>query len=273
MNRIDATFADARQNGQRVFIPFLTAGDPDVATTARVAGAILDVGKSAGVPVILEIGFPYSDPIADGPTIQASYTRALGRGLRVDDVLDVIRSLRGRTGVPIVAMIAYSLVHRRGGVKFLEEAQHAGLDGVIIPDLPVEEASDISRFGRERDFKTIELVAPTTPRERIGRIVASASGFVYYVSVTGITGERERLPDDLVRRVAELRQETPLPVCVGFGISRPEQVALLRPVADGIIVGSAIVRHFETMGSGDETGIARIVALVTRLLEPLRIAK
>ena len=239
MNPIDAVFGRLRAEGRKALIPFVGAGDPDLNVTAALVRELARRGAS-----LVEIGFPYSDPIADGPVIQASYTRALKKGLRVDDVFRCVRDL-GAVGVPLVGMMSYSLVHRRGPETFLRQAQEAGLSGAIVPDLPIDEAEDLARFAAARDFKLIHLVTPTTPRERAAQIARLSTGFLYVVSTTGITGERDRLPEALVGHLAWLRQQTPLPLCVGFGISKPQQVRLLRGVADGVIVGSAIVRRIE----------------------------
>ena len=249
MNPIDALFAGLRAQGRKAFVPFVTAGDPDLGASARLAEELARRGAS-----LIEIGFPYSDPIADGPVIQASYTRALARGVRVDNIFASIREL-ARSGpiteqkIPLVAMISYTLVHRRGPEAFLEQAQTAGLSGVIVPDLPVEEADELARLAAAKQFKLIQLVTPTTPRDRATRIARSSTGFLYFVSVAGITGERDRLPEQLVEQLRWLRTQTDLPLCVGFGISRPEHVYLLRDVADGVIVGSALVRRLEQAGT------------------------
>ena len=243
MNPIDALFQRLRSKGRKAFIPFLTAGDPDLASTAHLVRTLADRGAD-----LLEIGFPYSDPIADGPVIQASYTRALERGVSVEDIFAAVRNF-AVPDTPLVAMISYSLIHRRGAEAFLERAAGAGFSGAIVPDLPVEESETLSRLAAQRDFKLIQLVTPTTPRERARAIAQRSSGFLYCVSVTGITGERDRLPPELLEQLAWLRRQTDLPLCVGFGIGRPEHVRMLREVADGVIVGSAFVRHLEKAGS------------------------
>jgi tryptophan synthase alpha chain len=243
MNPIDALFQRLRSRGRKAFIPFLTAGDPDLAATARLARTLAEHGAD-----LLEIGFPYSDPIADGPVIQASYTRALERGVHVEDIFAAVGKF-AVPNTPLLAMVSYSLIHRRGAGAFLQRAAEAGFSGAIVPDLPWEESEPLSRLAAHRDFKLIHLVTPTTPRERARAIAQRSTGFVYCVSVTGITGERDRLPSELLEQLAWLRRQTDLPLCVGFGISRPEHVNMLREVADGIIVGSAFVRHLEKAGS------------------------
>ena len=249
MNLIDTLFAKLRSQGRRAFIPFVTAGDPDLETTALLVKDLAQRGAS-----LIEIGFPYSDPIADGAVIQASYTRALSGGLLIDDILACARRLAASPaittrGVPLVAMVSYSLVHHRGPEKFLTQAHDAGFSGAIVPDLPIEEADELAQQAAGRDFKLIQLVTPTTPRERAVRIAKLSTGFLYCVSVTGITGERDKLPDELLHQLTWLRGQTDLPLCVGFGISKPEHVRMLREVADGIIVGSALVRRMEGVGA------------------------
>jgi tryptophan synthase alpha chain len=263
MNAIDALFQDLRKRGRKAFIPFVTAGDPDLATTECLVQELRRCGAS-----LIEIGFPYSDPIADGSVIQASYTRALNRGVRVDDIFALVRKLQG--GMPLVGMVSYSLVHHRGPETFLAQAQESGLSGAIVPDLPIEEAEELARLSRQRDFKLIQLVTPTTPRERARRIVELSSGFLYCVSVVGITGERSQLPPELLDQLRWLRTQTPLPLCVGFGISTPEHVHLLRSAADGVIVGSALVRKLEQAPSKPlETLVREIAAQAQALAEAL----
>src|SRR5262249_9836820 len=172
---------------------------------------------------LVEIGFPYSDPIADGSVIQASYSRALERGLRTDDVFACARELAADTllrerGVPLVGMVSYTLVHRRGPDAFPGEGQAAGSSGAIVPDLPVEESEGLARLAAARDFKLIQLVTPTTPRDRAVKIARLSTGFLYCVSVTGITGERDRLPEELLGQIRWLPPQTRLPICVRFGI-------------------------------------------------------
>jgi tryptophan synthase alpha chain len=255
MNAIDALFHRLRSQNAKAFMPFVTAGDPDVATTATLVRELVRRGAN-----LVEIGFPYSDPIADGAVIQASYTRALNAGLRIDDVYRCARRLADAPAtrdVPLVAMLSFSLVQRRGLENFLAHAQAAGFSGAIVPDLPVEESEALARLAAPRDFKVIQLVTPTTPRDRAVRIAGASTGFLYSVSVTGITGERDRLPAELLDQLGWLRGQTDLPICVGFGISKPEHVRMLREVADGIIVGSALVRPLEQAASRPVAEIIR----------------
>ena len=268
MKPIDTLFQKLKTQKRKAFIPFITAGDPDVSTTVALAKELAGRGAS-----LIEIGFPYSDPIADGSVIQASYTRALNQGLRIDDIFAAFKKATQSNdirGVPLVAMVSYSLVHHRGPGRFIAQAREAGFSGAIVPDLPVEETEELAKLCAREDFKLIQLVTPTTPRERAQRIAQLSTGFLYCVSVVGITGERAQMPPQLLDQIRWLRTQTSLPLCVGFGISKPEHVQLLREVADGIIVGSALVRHLEQMGSRpSEDVIKEIGQQVTTLMAAL----
>ena len=190
-----------------------------------------------------ELGIPYSDPIADGPVIQASYTRALAHHVKLAGILEMLAGATPKLSVPVVTMVSYAIVYRHGLARYVEDAQRAGAVGAIVPDLLVEESAELAAICRAADFSLIQLVTPTTPRERALRIAESSTGFLYYVSVTGITGERTELPKSLIDNVGWLREQTELPICIGFGISQPEHVRHLAQVADGLIVGSAVVRR------------------------------
>jgi tryptophan synthase alpha chain len=263
MSRVDDHFRALRARGEKTLMPFVTAGDPSCAWTA----ALLAECARRGV-LLAEVGFPYSDPIADGPVIQASYTRALGAGFKVEQGLALARP--HREGMALVAMVSYSILHRMGLALFVDKAQSEGYAGIIVPDLLVEEAAPLRQVCRDRDFSLIHLVTPTTPRDRAVRIAESSSGFLYYVSVTGITGERAQLPPGLAENVAWLRERTPLPICIGFGISQPQQVQALAPVADGLIVGSAIVRRVEQARDlSPEAGARQVADYVSELASAL----
>jgi tryptophan synthase alpha chain len=261
MSAVDRWFSDLRREGKKALLPFLTAGDPDLPFTERL---LVELDRRG--PWMCEVGFPYSDPIADGPVIQASYTRALERRVRLAEILAAIgRTTLGRTA-PVVGMVSYAIVHRTGIERFVSEAQSAGLAGLIVPDLLVEESGPLATVCRERDMSLIQLVTPTTPRERAVRIAEASTGFLYYVSVTGITGERAALPADLAENVEWIRRRTALPICIGFGISRPEHVRALAPVADGLIVGSAIVRRIaESKGRPVEEAVKEIAEFLAGL--------
>jgi tryptophan synthase alpha chain len=261
MNLVDSTFARLRAEGRKAFLPFITAGDPDVGTTT----ALLSQLPAAGGDLI-EVGFPFSDPIADGPVVQASYTRALDRGLKIASVFDAIRSATKTPGfqTPVLGMVSYSLVFRRGPEAFVAQAKDAGLSGLIVPDLVTDEADELATICRHGDCNLVLLVTPTTTPERAARIVRLCTGFVYCVSVVGITGERDRLPEALTAQLARLRTMTDLPLCVGFGVSRPDHVRHLRDIADGVIVGSALVKKLE------QGGPAAVVQAVRELSAALR---
>ncbi len=238
MSAVDDLFTKLRAKGSKALMPFITTGDPDIQTTEAILRAIGAAGAN-----MCEVGVPYSDPIADGPVIQASYQRALDKGFRLQQVFDLGDNVAADAGMPLVTMVSYAIIFRVGLEKYVQQAKAAGYAGAIVPDLLVEEAGDFAKICHEHDFSLIQLVTPTTPRERQVQIANSSSGFLYYVSVTGITGERNELPPDLLESVSWLRTQTDLPICIGFGISGPETAKKLAPVADGLIVGSAIVRR------------------------------
>ena len=237
---IGQTFGDLRQRGQIGLVAFIPAGYPDVATTAAALPAL-----EAGGADVIEIGFPFSDPIADGPTIQAAFTEALGHGLKVEQIFMAVASVRSKVSIPLVAMVSYSIVFRYGVEKFVSSAKAAGFNGLILPDLPPPEAQRICDIVKAGGLDTILLVAPTTSAKRREEIAKLCSGFVYYLSVSGITGERDQLPADLAQNVQQLRGLTDRPVCVGFGIHRPGQVKQLQGIADGVIVGSAFAKRMQ----------------------------
>ena len=217
-------------------MPFLTAGDPDLQTTE----ALIQAAERAGASVC-EIGIPFSDPVADGPVIQASMTRALDAGLRVQQVFEMVRRVRPKVSLGLVAMVSYSIVHRMGLETFVHAARDAGFDGFIFPDLPLEESADARQAVEDAGLILSMLIAPTTPIERAQKIAAASSGFAYVVSRSGITGARSELPPDLPDRLAKLREVTDLPMAVGFGISSADQVRAVVRIADAAIVGSALV--------------------------------
>ncbi len=263
MSAIDERFAQLRAEGKKAFLPFVTAGDPSVEWTAKLLRQLAKCGCA-----MAEVGIPYSDPIADGPVIQASYTRALNSGVRWKDILASVGEVSQQVNMPLVSMVSYAIVQRLGLDRFLDDAQAAGFAGAIVPDLLVEEADDLRRRCRERDFSLIHLVTPTTPAERMLQIAESSTGFIYFVSITGITGERNELPAELLDKVAWLRERTELPICIGFGISRVEHVRMLAPVADGLIVGSAIVRRFAE-SNDPQQAMLDVESLATELMAAL----
>jgi len=268
MSAIDTLFAELRKTGRKAMMPFVTAGDPDLEFTAEVIRRLAAQGCS-----MCEVGIPYSDPVADGPVIQASYTRALEKKTTVAAILDMLSRLTPELPVPVVTMASYAIVYRHGVERYVAAAKAAGVAGAIVPDLPVEESGPMAEVCRREDFSLIHLITPTTPRDRARRIAERTTGFIYYVSVTGITGERSELPRDLVEHVARLREDTRLPICIGFGISRPEHVRMLLPVADGLIVGSAIVRRIgEAAVKPREQVLREIGEYVAGLLAAMKIS-
>lgn len=253
-------------------MPFITAGDPDLPTTALLIHELSRRGAS-----LIELGIPYSDPIADGPVIQASYSRALANGMTLDAIFGTVRELTlspphsaTPSAAPLVCMIAYALVYRRGPERFVRQAKQAGFEGAIVPDLPVEESAELAAIAASLDFKLILLVTPTTPRERALQIARSSTGFLYYVSITGITGERSAVAPAVLDQVAWLKTQADIPVCIGFGISQPQHVRMLAPIADGVIVGSAIVRRVAEGSNGArELLVHRIGDYVATLIDAL----
>jgi tryptophan synthase alpha chain len=244
MSAIDTVFLDLKRSGRKAFIPFVTAGDPDLEFTVNLIRELSRRGSS-----ICELGIPYSDPIADGPVIQSSYTRALDNHIKLNAILKAIEPLKAvDLSMPLVTMVSYAIIYRHGLERYVEEAREAGVSGAIVPDLPVEESDALAKICRQVDFSLIQLVTPTTAQQRALRIAETSSGFLYYVSVTGITGERRDLPTELVDNVSWLKEQTDLPICIGFGVSAPGQIRLIKPVADGIIVGSALVRRIADIG-------------------------
>jgi tryptophan synthase alpha chain len=237
MSRISQVFTDASQANRMAFMPFITAGDPSTETTAAVLKGLRDANVD-----LIELGFPYSDPIADGPVIQASYTRALNAGITVEAIFGMMQSLKNENLPPVLAMVSFAIIFRVGGEKFAQRAADAGFSGLIIPDLPADEATEMSATAKSHGLDVVQLIAPTTTAARTQQILDASTGFVYCVSVAGTTGVRKELPAELIDQLKQLRKATDMPLAVGFGISGPDQVSELDGVADGVIVGSAIVR-------------------------------
>ena len=246
MSAIDDLFAKLRSDGRKAFMPFVTAGDPDLDFTKSVIQE-LDARNCS----MCEVGIPYSDPIADGPVIQASYTRALDKKVKLAQIFEMLEEVSATISMPLVTMVSYAIIYRHGLEAYVKRAKQAGISGAIVPDLLAEEAAELSAICKREDFSLIQLVTPMTPKERALKIAATSTGFLYYVSVVGITGERTQLPPELVENVSWLRSQTDLPICIGFGINKPEHVKLLGPVSDGLIVGSAIVKR---IASAQEAG-------------------
>jgi len=251
-SRIDETFARLRAAGGRALIPYFCAGDPSL----DVTGQLVLEAAARGADLI-EVGLPFSDPLADGPTIQRAGARALAGGVSLAKLLPVLASLKGRVTAPLLLMTHLNPLHRYGLTAATRDLAEAGVAGLIVPDLPIEESGALARAARSAGLDLVHLAAPTSGPARLRRIARETHGFVYLVPITGITGERADLPADLVALVRDLRTVTTKPVCVGFGISTPDQVAAVVQHADGAIVGSAIVRLVETR-QGDP-GLVRAV--------------
>jgi len=242
---------------QRVGVfPFIPAGYPDLKATRELLPALERAGASG-----IEVGIPFSDPIADGPVVQEAFTVALSKGLKLKEVLKTVREARSSVSIPLMSMVSYSIVYRYGAERYFADAKGAGFDGLILPDLPPPEAEAICEKAKKAGLDTILLVAPTTSQERRKEIARLCSGFIYYLSVTGITGERQKMPEDLAEQLRQLKQMTQTPICVGFGISRREHVGQLSGLADGAIVGSAVVRRIK-----EQAGTEGVEAFVRELV-------
>jgi len=239
-NRLVRTLAELRRRDRRALIPYVMAGDPDPTATQRLVEILTEAGADA-----VELGVPFSDPIADGPVNQRAGLRALAHGMSLRRALDLVGRLRERTGVPLAIMTYYNLVLRYGLGAFCRDAVGAGLDGLIVADLPPEEGTDLVAAAQQADLATVFLLAPTSTEGRIRAVAAASTGFVYCVSRTGVTGVRDELPAGLRDLILRIREQTQTPICVGFGLSRPEQVREVAAVADGVIVGSALVQMIE----------------------------
>ncbi len=265
-NRIVQALAEKRRRGGKSLLPFITAGYPDMETTV----ALLKDFEARGAQVC-ELGIPFSDPIADGPTIQASYVEALAGGLTVDEIFRAVKAYRDAGGqLGLISMVSYSIVYRRGVQAYIEAAREAGFDGLIVPDLSVEEAAGLETRASEANLANIMLISPNTPWDRQQAIARHCTGFIYYMSVVGITGERDRLPQATIDGVARLREHTDTPICVGFGISTGQMVRTVCDVADGAIVGSAIVKRITACRDKprDEL-VAAVGEFVGELLAPI----
>ncbi len=244
MNRIDARFRELKRRKEKALIAYLTVGFP----TLRMLPDLVEACEQAGVDLI-EFGVPFSDPLADGPTIQAASEKALANGVSPSVVLEQVRRLRrGKVRLPLALMTYYNPVFHYGLSRFCRDSRSAGVDGLIVPDLPPEEAGDLLRAARPAGLDTIFLAAPTSPPERLRRVAKLSTGFIYYVSLTGVTGARRSLPAEVGARVRALKKMTRLPVCVGFGISGPAQARAAARVADGVIVGSALTEILRRSG-------------------------
>jgi tryptophan synthase alpha chain len=263
VNRIDRVFKRLKAKGEKALIPFITAGDPDLATTRELALEMAARGAD-----LLELGVPFSDPLADGPTIQAASLRAMAAGVHLEDVLTLAGELRAHTQIPLILMGYYNPMLQYGLDRTAETAAERGVDGFIIPDLPPEEAGPWRVAALKAKIATIFLATPTSGPERIKQLGRVTKGFLYYVSVTGITGARTELPQDLAASLAQTRALVKCPLAVGFGISTPQQVAALAPQVDGVVVGSAIVQRVARLRGAEL--IKEVGDFIAELKAPLR---
>jgi tryptophan synthase alpha chain len=262
VNRIDERLYSLQKTGQKALITFITAGDPDPETTGELVVAMERAGAD-----IVELGIPYSDPLADGPVIQRASARALKAGIKIDRIMDIVKSVRKTSDIPLVYLVYYNSVFRYGPERFTGEAREAGVDGLIIPDLPVEERREMADIVSSRGMHLIPLVAPTS-HERIKNIVEGAGGFVYCISTKGVTGVREEIETDIKAYMEEVSRYTALPRALGFGISGPDMAKRFRDYCEGVIVGSAIVRLIE-QGKDRRRMLSNVCEFVSRIKEVL----
>ncbi|PNU21581.1 tryptophan synthase subunit alpha [Geothermobacter hydrogeniphilus] len=247
MGRIAETFAKLKKQGRKALVPFVTAGDPDMATTETLLHSLVENGAD-----VIELGIPFSDPMADGPTIQAASERALAGGVTLGAILQLVSRVRQHTNTPIVLMGYYNPVLRYGIDAFAADAAAAGVDGLLLVDLPPEEAGEIHGALRRRQINLITLLAPTSPPERRRQLAAAGEGYLYYVSMTGVTGTQHVDPQAIAADVAALRRESRVPVAVGFGITSPSDAEAVAAFADAVVVGSALVKIIAEYGKSPE---------------------
>lgn len=263
-NRIEEKFISLKKARQKAFIAFIMAGDPSAEITRRLVLELDRIGAD-----IIELGVAFSDPLADGPVIQAAGQRALKNKINLAKILKLVKNIRKKSEVPLVLMTYYNPVFRFGEERFLIEAKKSGVDGIIIPDLIPEEARNIIKVSKKIKLANIFFISPTSTRKRIRLVSQVSSGFIYYVSLTGVTGARKSLATDLFRNVKEIKKLTKKPVCVGFGISKASHVKQISKVADGVIVGSAIVNKIQA-NLKNKNLVNCISRYVTQLKAPLR---
>jgi tryptophan synthase alpha chain len=263
--RIDRRFAELKEQGRAALVTFLTAGDPDPETSLAILRAI----PAAGADVV-ELGMPFTDPMADGPAIQMSSQRALKAGQTLKKTLDIVRAFRqSDDAMPLVLMGYYNPIYIYGVDRFLRDAKSAGVDGLIVVDLPPEEDAELCIPALKAGLNFIRLATPTTDDKRLPAVLANTSGFVYYVSITGITGAATPDPGKVAAAVARIKRHTSLPVAVGFGVRTAEQAAMIASGADGVVVGSALVNALKGSLDGDDKATAKTVTVVINLVAEL----
>jgi tryptophan synthase alpha chain len=263
MGRIGDRFAALRKRGERALVPFVTAGDPDLPTTEAIVLAIASAGAD-----LIELGVPFSDPMAEGPTIQRASQRALASGASLRRVIELVARVRSQVETPIVLMGYANNLYTMGEKDFAQAAADAGVDGIIVVDVPPEEGESLFGAAEARGIDPILLAAPTTRKERLAMLARRTRGFLYYVSLTGVTGARRDIAHGVEEAVASVKAISDVPVCVGFGISTPEQVSQIAAFADGVVVGSALVERIEAAGSSG-AAVDAAAAFVAELKKPL----
>lgn len=263
MSRIDKVFSELKQKGETALIPFLTAGDPSVEVTVELVRTLAENGAD-----LIELGVPFSDPMADGPTIQAASERALAAGTTLKKVLQVVTQVRTESQIPLVLMGYYNPIFRYGAERFAKDAVAAGVDGLLLVDLPPEEVGEISDVMRAAGLALITLLAPTTPPERMQRLAAAAEGYLYYVSMTGVTGTQKITPADIRVAVESIQGMTEVPVGVGFGITTVADARAVGEFADGVVVGSALVKIIAEYAQSDEL-LPRVGRFIAELKQGL----
>ena len=264
MNRIEDRFARLKREGKKAFVVYIGAGDPHLEATRQLALAFDQVGVD-----VLELGVPFSDPLADGLVNQLAAQRGLESGTTPSQVLETVATIRTQSQIPIVLYIYFNLIHKVGMERFVTNAAQAGVDGLLVLDLPPEESENYETLMRRAGVCNIYLVAPTTPEERMQLIVKRGAGFVYYVSREGVTGMQSQVAVNLTEQVAKIRVHTPLPIAVGFGISNPEQARLVAHEAEGVVVGSAIVNQIAQHGKSPDL-VAKLTSFVKSLSDAVK---
>lgn len=263
MNRIDQKFKELRKRKKKAFIAFITAGDPSLQLTEELVLAF----EKSGVDVV-ELGVPFSDPLADGPTIQASSQRALKKHVNLIKIFHLVQGIRQKSQIPLALMTYYNPVFHYGEKDFVRQAKESGVDGMIVPDLPPEEADTLMRLAKKAELATVFFIAPTTTPQRMKRIAQASTGFIYYVSLTGVTGARRQLPPAFLQQIHTAKRLTAKPICVGFGVSSPRQVKSIARAADGVIVGSAIINAI-VKNKGNRYLVQNVSRFVRRLSQGL----
>lgn len=263
MDSIAKAFEQAKKEKRAALIPYLTAGFPSLSVSKRLLKALGKAGAD-----IIEIGIPFSDPLADGPTIQRASSVALSQKVSTRDVFDLVKDIRNTIDTPLVIMTYYNLFYKYGLMRFADDACKAGVDGVIIPDLPLEEAGKWLKAAKGK-LATIFLLAPTSTDDRIKKVASRAQGFIYCVSLTGVTGERQTLPKTLYSFIKRVRHETSLPLAVGFGISNPKQARQVAKVAEGVIIGSAFINLVQKAETNQEA-VNKVVGFTKALCRALK---